>query len=79
MPFELPDDERRRSQMPAQSVTSACPDCGEEITLRGTLRIGQELVCPHCDAELEVVEIEPLELDWAFDDDYEEEEEDEDW
>ncbi|MBN1641067.1 MAG: lysine biosynthesis protein LysW [Anaerolineae bacterium] len=62
-------------------VKAICPDCGEEITLHGNVRLGQEVVCPHCDAELEVVEIDPLELDWAYDDgDYEdEEEEDEDW
>ena len=61
-------------------VKGVCPDCGEEITIRGNVRLGQEVVCPHCDAELEVVETEPLELDWAYDDgDYDEEEEEEDW
>ena len=64
----------------AKAVKSVCPDCGEEITLRGNIRLGQEVVCPHCDAELEVVETDPLELDWAYDDgDYDDEEEDEDW
>lgn len=68
-----------RSQLTTKAV---CPDCGEEISLRGTIRIGQEVICPHCDAELEVVETEPVELDWAYSDDYDyddEEEEEEDW
>jgi lysine biosynthesis protein LysW len=60
-------------------VKALCPDCGENITLRGTVRLGQEIVCPHCDAELEVVETDPLELDWVFDDDYEDEEDEEEW
>lgn len=64
-----------------KAAKAVCPDCGEAVTLRGSVRLGQEVVCPHCDAELEVVETEPLELDWAYDDyDYDDEdEEDEDW
>jgi alpha-aminoadipate carrier protein LysW len=58
-----------------------CPDCGQKITLSGDARLGQEVICPHCDAELEVVEMDPLELDWIYDEDegYDEDDEDEDW
>lgn len=42
-----------------------CPDCGRKIELR-QLKVGEELVCPHCGAELEVVSLEPVELDWAY-------------
>ncbi len=59
------------------AAVAVCPDCGEKITLRGTIRLGREVICPNCDAELEVVETEPLELDWIYDE--EDEEEDEDW
>jgi alpha-aminoadipate carrier protein LysW len=63
-----------------KAAKAVCPDCGETVTLRGSVRLGKEVVCPHCDAELEVVETDPLELDWAYDDyDDDEEEEDEDW
>jgi lysine biosynthesis protein LysW len=61
-----------------QVVTAQCPDCGNKITLKGTLRIGQEVVCPECDAVLEVVDTEPVELDWAYDDDFDDEDEDDD-
>lgn len=57
---------------------AVCPDCGETITSKGSVRLGQEVVCPHCDAELEVVGTDPLELDWAYDD-HDDEEDDEDW
>jgi hypothetical protein len=36
---------------------------------------GQKVICPHCDADLEVISVEPLELDWAYDWSWEDEEE----
>ena len=64
----------------SRAVKATCPDCGEQVTLTGNIRLGQEVVCPHCDAELEVVEMDPLELDWAYDDgDYDDEDEEDDW
>ena len=77
------EPERRHTveQKVTPTVRTTCPDCGEKISLKGTIRMGQEVICPHCDAELEVVETDPVELDWAYYDEYEsdEEEEDEDW
>lgn len=68
------------SELKARAVTAACPDCGKTVTLRSPVRMGQEIVCPHCDAELEVIETDPVELDWIYEDDVtDEEEEDEDW
>ena len=61
-----------------QAAVAPCPDCGENITLRGPVRVGKEVTCPHCEAELEIVETEPVELDWAYDDVDEDENEDED-
>lgn len=43
-----------------------CPDCDGKITLIPT-KIGQLLTCPHCDVQLEVVEADPLDFDWAYD------------
>jgi hypothetical protein len=61
-----------------------CPDCEEGVSLGPQPRIGQRVVCPHCRAELEVIDLSPLELDWAYDDsdlDWDEEEEwdEEEW
>ena len=57
-----------------------CPDCGERITIKGPIVLGRKIVCPHCDAELEIVETDPIELDWAFEEsEDEDEEEEEDW
>ena len=54
-----------------------CPSCGEDIKLRENLKIGQMVDCPHCETELEVIDLDPVELDWAYYDD--DEEWDEDW
>jgi alpha-aminoadipate carrier protein LysW len=44
-----------------------CPDCDGEIIFNPHPRIGQKLTCPHCASDLEVVSIDPVELDWAYD------------
>lgn len=59
-----------------------CPDCEEGIRFGSRARLGQRVSCPHCGADLEVVELSPLELDWAYEDtDWEDEddEDDDDW
>ncbi len=63
--------------------TAVCPDCGEKIPLSPPIRLGAQVTCPNCEAELEIVETDPVELDWVYeDDDYDyeqEDEDDEDW
>jgi lysine biosynthesis protein LysW len=66
------------SETTSKRAIADCPDCGEKITIRGPVVLGRQIVCPHCDAELEIVETDPIELDWAYEE-YDEEEEDEDW
>ena len=58
-------------------ASTYCPDCDEKIVLQSPVSLGQKLTCPHCDAELEVISVEPLELDWVYDWSWEEEEEEE--
>ena len=53
-----------------------CISCDTEIRLRKPVKIGMFVTCSECDAELEVVWLDPIELDWPFiDDDWDEEEE----
>jgi hypothetical protein len=59
-----------------------CPDCEEPIRLASRPKVGLRLSCRSCSAELEVIEVSPLELDWAYDgpiDDYEDEGDQDDW
>lgn len=69
-----------------------CPDCGQQVNVGPKPKLGQWTTCPHCNADLEVISVNPVELDWASeideeDDEFwdedevwdEEDEEDEDW
>lgn len=46
---------------------SYCPDCDERISFNPHARMGQKLSCPHCGVDLEVISVDPVELDWAYD------------
>lgn len=53
-------------------AVATCAECDEEIEVSDRARVGQRVVCPNCGARLEVVSSNPLELDPAYD-------EEEDW
>ena len=52
-----------------------CPECESSIIFKRTPRLGKTITCYICDTRLEVVEVNPIELDWAFEDelDYDDE------
>jgi len=56
-------DASRQARTPTAIVT--CPDCGEKIILKGIIHVGLGVPCPNCEAELEVVQMMPVELDWV--------------
>lgn len=60
----------------AKKVNVQCLDCESTIKLSFEPVVGQIITCPNCDAEFEVIAINPVELDWAF---FDLEDEDEDW
>jgi lysine biosynthesis protein LysW len=47
-------------------VTAFCLDCGYSVSLGPQATEGQMITCPNCDAQLEVINLDPLELDWAY-------------
>jgi len=70
-------------------ATAICPACGDDIRVPGNIKLGQQVACTHCAVALEVVETEPVELDWSswdedaddedwYDDDYDDDEDDDD-
>lgn len=62
--------------------SAECPQCGSDVPVGSQPRIGKLVECKSCSAELEVVWLDPLELDWPMmedDDDYEEDVEDEEY
>lgn len=63
-------------------VITICPSCEGKITLEAPVKFGQRVRCTHCQEDLEVIETDPIELDWAYDeDDWEDDwdDDDDDW
>jgi lysine biosynthesis protein LysW len=57
-----------------------CPECENPIQLSKNVKLGTLTTCPECDCLLEVISLNPLDLDYAFgdeewEDDYEDDEE----
>ena len=44
-----------------------CPACRCSLDLDRNIKDGEFLSCPHCDADLELISLHPLALDWADD------------
>jgi lysine biosynthesis protein LysW len=55
-----------------------CPHCERNVKLSGETWLGKRVSCPHCGEELEVVELNPVELDYAFDDEDDDDDYDDD-
>lgn len=53
-------------------VKAECPACNAMTNVSAKPKMGQRVVCSVCDTELEVVWLSPVELDWPYDDDEEE-------
>ena len=42
-----------------------CPECDAEITLETDTEVGEILVCPDCGVDLEVMSLDPPQVDMA--------------
>ncbi len=50
--------------------TIFCLECGYGIDLGAEPREGQRILCTTCGARLEVINRRPLELDWVYEEPY---------
>ena len=58
---------------------ATCPECDAEVEVdEADIDLGDEVSCPECGQTLVISNTDPLELDFAPDDDEEEEDEDDD-
>ncbi len=46
-----------------------CPSCDSNVNVGTIPKVGHRVTCPTCDAALEVVWLNPVELDWLYEDD----------
>ncbi|MGH9799290.1 MAG: lysine biosynthesis protein LysW [Blastocatellia bacterium] len=58
---------------------SACPACEAEIHVDENVDKGELITCEECDSALEVVGLDPIELDLAPDDEDEDHDDDDDY
>jgi lysine biosynthesis protein LysW len=63
-----------------------CPECGSDIRVSRSVKVGDQIECPECGELLEVISTRPMELDYVLEDeglddeDWDDEDwEDEDW
>lgn len=49
----------------AGTIETMCPQCDHVLKLSSRTRLGEKMVCHICHTQLEVVSIDPLELDVA--------------
>ena len=47
-------------------ASARCPDCGGPVDLGVRPSMHQLVSCPGCDADLEVISLDPPEVDWAY-------------
>jgi len=47
-------------------TVGSCPECDGMIDLGSRPQPGQKIVCPDCNARLEIINADPIELDWCY-------------
>lgn len=48
---------------------AACVSCGARVPVGKNPKMGQQHTCPSCNEVMEIVWLDPVELDWPMDDD----------
>ena len=46
--------------------TVFCIDCGRPVSLESRPVEGETITCSNCGTDMEVISVEPTELDWVF-------------
>ena len=47
-------------------VTTFCLDCEHEIEINANYTVGDKIKCFNCGVKLEIINLDPLELDWVY-------------
>ena len=49
-----------------KQLIGACPECDADIYFSNELFLGLKKTCPECRSELKVISLSPIELDWVY-------------
>jgi lysine biosynthesis protein LysW len=60
------------------TIFADCPECDAIVRFTKMPKMGYIVACSECDTKLEVIDIDPLELDWAIemDEDFDDDDDD---
>lgn len=47
-------------------LKATCPGCNGEVVVKSQIQVGDWITCSHCEADLKVVNLSPVMLDWAY-------------
>lgn len=45
-----------------------CLSCGTQVPVMANDKVGMLVYCPECDAELEIIKLNPVKFDWPLED-----------
>lgn len=46
-----------------------CLDCARSISVSDIAELGDPVICPHCASEFEVIDLDPIDIEWRYGDD----------
>lgn len=61
-----PRRNHRENYKKARQTKADCPSCNSKVNVGSQVHLGRRVVCPSCKEELEVVWLDPVELDWPY-------------
>jgi hypothetical protein len=59
----------------SKKVTVACLACEDDVYIGRNPKIGNYVICNSCDSEFQIIDLEPIMIDWPDEDGYVDEEE----
>jgi len=60
-----------------KGLKAQCPECDVWIRVSSSVELWDTITCPECEAELQLISLNPPELDYAdYDEDYDDSDED---
>jgi len=63
----------KKMKVKRQKEIVECLSCGANIFVGSKIRIGTTVECGRCDSIFEVIDLDPMSIDWLYDDEYEDE------
>jgi alpha-aminoadipate carrier protein LysW len=60
-------------------MKAQCPECDAWVQVPGSIELWDTVICAECDTELQIISLDPLELDYADFEEDDDDDEDEDY